>query len=124
MGFFEGLEQYIGPFGVVIVTVLVIIAGVLALFAPFFIYGTNMRTRETARELKTTNKLLGQMLDELKKMPKGDPIEMAIEEELRNGPIEAEALEAEQRATAKQQERGLISRAILGPVQPEPNTRN
>lgn len=39
----------------------------LALLIPFFIYGTNVRTKETALALKETNKLLAEIRDRLPK---------------------------------------------------------
>lgn len=37
----------------------------LAILVPFFIYGTNVRTKETALALKETNKLLAEIRDRL-----------------------------------------------------------
>jgi len=34
---------------------------------PFFVYGINKRTKETAEKLDTTNALLSEILEELKK---------------------------------------------------------
>ena len=39
----------------------------LALLIPFFVYGTNVRTKETALALKETNKLLAEIRDRLPK---------------------------------------------------------
>ena len=51
-----------GIFGFVII----LIFSVLLLLMPFFIYGTNARTRQTALALKETNKLLRGILNELR----------------------------------------------------------
>ena len=38
---------------------------VLAVLMPFFVYGINARTKETALELRKTNRLLGEIRSEL-----------------------------------------------------------
>jgi len=50
-------ELLSGGFGIVIILFLFVM-GVLIFFMPFFIYGTNKRTRETSEKLDETNKLL------------------------------------------------------------------
>lgn len=79
---FELVEARLGGFGLVLFSALILIGGLLAILAPFFIYGTNSRTRETSKKLDTTNKLLGQMLGELEKLPKAERIE-----EVRSGDL-------------------------------------
>ncbi len=37
----------------------------LAILIPFFVYGTNVRTKETALALKETNKLLAEIMDRM-----------------------------------------------------------
>ncbi len=46
----------------------------LAILVPFFIYGTNNRTKQTAMLLKRTNQLLEDILDRL---PAADPAKEA-----------------------------------------------
>lgn len=53
----------LGALGTVIVA---FIGFVLLVLMPFFIYGTNSRTKQTALALKDTNKLLKEIRDELK----------------------------------------------------------
>lgn len=55
-----------GGFGIVVMLFFFIMA-VLIFFMPFFIYGTNKRTRETSEKLDRTNKLLAEIRDTLNK---------------------------------------------------------
>jgi hypothetical protein len=49
----------------VVGAIFVLILAVLIFLMPFFIYGTNMRTKQTALALKETNKLLTDIRGEL-----------------------------------------------------------
>ena len=55
-----------GGFGIVVIIFFMVMA-VLIFFMPFFIYGTNKRTRETSEKLDITNKLLTEIRDTLNK---------------------------------------------------------
>ena len=55
-----------GGFGIVVMLFFFIMA-VLISFMPFFIYGTNKRTREKSEKLDRTNKLLAEIRDTLNK---------------------------------------------------------
>ena len=57
-------ELLSGSFGIVIILFLFVM-GVLIFFMPFFIYGTNKRTRETSEKLDETNELLTEIRDSL-----------------------------------------------------------
>ena len=59
-------ELLSGSFGIVIILFLFVM-GALIFFMPFFIYGTNKRTRETSEKLDKTNKLLAEIRDSLDK---------------------------------------------------------
>ena len=63
------MESLGAGFGIVGVIFFFILA-VLIFLMPFFIYGTNMRTKETALALKETNKLLTDIRGELAYMRK------------------------------------------------------
>ena len=54
-----------GSFGVVI-TLFFFVMAVLIFFMPFFIYGTNKRTKETSQKLDETNKILSDIRATLK----------------------------------------------------------
>lgn len=54
-----------GGFGIVIVLFFFVMA-VLIFFMPFFIYGTNKRTKETSLKLDETNKILSDIRASLK----------------------------------------------------------
>jgi hypothetical protein len=62
----NGLAAGLGTVGVIFLLILV----VLAFLMPFFIYGTNMRTKETALALMRTNSLLADIHGELTYMKK------------------------------------------------------
>ena len=53
-----------GGFGVVALLFFLVLA-ILIFLIPFFIYGTNKRTKETSEKLDTTNKLLSEIRDSL-----------------------------------------------------------
>lgn len=56
-------EQLFGSgFGVVILLFFLVLA-ILLFLMPFFIYGTNRRTKETSEKLDTTNRLLSEVRD-------------------------------------------------------------
>ena len=59
-------ELLAGGFGVV-VGIFVLIMTILIFLMPFFIYGTNRRTKETSEKLAVTNKLLEEIRDSLRK---------------------------------------------------------
>lgn len=58
------MEAFGAGFGIIVVIFSVILA-ILIFLMPFFIYGTNVRTKETALALKETNKLLTDIRSEL-----------------------------------------------------------
>ena len=53
-----------GGFGVVVFLFALVLV-ILTFLMPFFIYGTNKRTKETSEKLDTTNKLLSEIRDSL-----------------------------------------------------------
>ena len=53
-----------GGFGVVVLLFALVLV-ILTFLMPFFIYGTNKRTKETSEKLDTTNKLLSEIRDSL-----------------------------------------------------------
>ncbi len=55
-----------GGFGVVIILFSIVMA-ILIFFMPFFIYGTNKRTKETSHKLDETNKILSDIRASLEK---------------------------------------------------------
>jgi hypothetical protein len=57
------METIIALFGIVFT----IVGAILLILAPFFIYGINSRTKETALGVKQTNKLLTEILAEARK---------------------------------------------------------
>jgi large-conductance mechanosensitive channel len=54
-----------GSFGIVI-TLFFFVMAILIFFMPFFIYGTNKRTKETSQKLDETNKILSDIRATLK----------------------------------------------------------
>ncbi len=54
-----------GLLGSLALSVFLLILLVLLILVPFFIYGTNNRTKQTAMLLKETNKLLAEIRDRL-----------------------------------------------------------
>ena len=56
------MDVLVGLFGIGFA----VAAGILAILTPFFIYGINRRTKETALRVAQTNKLLVAILEELK----------------------------------------------------------
>lgn len=59
-------EMMGGGFGVAIMLFSIVMA-ILIFFMPFFIYGTNKRTKETSQKLDETNKLLSDIRASLEK---------------------------------------------------------
>ena len=58
-------EEFLGGgFGVVVLLFALVLV-ILTFLMPFFIYGTNKRTKETSAKLDTTNKLLSDIRDSL-----------------------------------------------------------
>lgn len=57
--------EALGALGILGGGLLTIIFLFIALLMPFFIYGTNNRTKQTAMLLKETNKLLAEIRDRL-----------------------------------------------------------
>jgi len=49
-----------GTFGIVVILFMFVLA-ILILLMPFFIYGTNKRTKETSQKLDETNQLLSKI---------------------------------------------------------------
>ena len=49
------------------VILFILVLAILIFLMPFFIYGTNRRTKETAEKLDITNKLLSDIRDSLNK---------------------------------------------------------
>ncbi|PHS13157.1 MAG: hypothetical protein COA86_17535 [Kangiella sp.] len=61
------MQEIMGSgFGVAIVLFFVVMA-ILVFFMPFFIYGTNKRTKETSQKLDETNKILSDIRTSLQK---------------------------------------------------------
>lgn len=62
----EGLTELMaGGFGIVVILFLLVLAIMLFLM-PFFVYGTNSRTKQTSLQLAKTNLLLAEIRDELR----------------------------------------------------------
>ena len=61
------MQEIMGSgFGVAIVLFFVVMA-ILVFLMPFFIYGTNRRTKETSQKLDETNKILSDIRTSLQK---------------------------------------------------------
>lgn len=62
-----GPEELLGGgFGIVEILFLFVLS-VLIFLMPFFIYGTNKRTKETSEKLDITNKLISEIRDSMNK---------------------------------------------------------
>ena len=59
-----------GGFGIVVILFLGVLA-ILLFLMPFFIYGTNNRTKETSEKLTATNNLLMEIRGSLKRVVQG-----------------------------------------------------
>ena len=59
-------ELLTGGLGFVVIIFFLVMA-ILIFLMPFFIYGTNRRTKETSEKLAITNKLLEEIRDSLRK---------------------------------------------------------
>lgn len=66
----EGMDVFAGTVGILGGGILLVVGCVLLFLLPFFVYGTNVRTKETALALRETNKLLAEIRDRLPVLPK------------------------------------------------------